>query len=230
MNNADLKASYQLIAELLLNPDDRTPNRIEPLKAQVGSALSSVMTHINTFLESPTAYSRDEYVQTLELSPPCPLYLGSYLFDEPSTCNGVGSSGRNAYMLELIGLYQHFELDLASRELPDFLPVMVDFLWISLHSDARNGKALRRWCLENHVLPGMEPLRDSLKKYKSAYQHVVEALRVTVEEDLERLADTPAWRPPGEDDGVSVSLPLLEESGAPDLSLEMQMTQSDFRP
>lgn len=230
MKSTDLTSSYQLIAELLLPPDEREQERIMTFRAGLGPSLSRVDELIAEFIARPESWSSDEFVPTLELAPSCPLYLGAHMFDEPSTCNGVGSSGRNAYMLELIGLYLHFNLDQAGGELPDFLPVMVDFLWISLQTPARDQVALRRWCLERHVIPALEPLSESLAKYESPYQLIVSALRETAEEDVRRMGDTPAWRAPGDDDHQAVSLPVLSESEDPLSAPEPQLSHSDFRP
>ena len=125
-------ACYRLIAELLLHPEDRDRDKIDVLFRALRDAPKKVREPISEFLNDPLALSRSEYVQTLELSPPCPLYLGSYLFDEPTTCRGVGTSGRNAFMLELSGLYGHFGFQMQGGELADYLPILVDFLGISL--------------------------------------------------------------------------------------------------
>ena len=127
MATDELKAAYQLIGELLLSPEQRDPQRVASLQARLGSAPPRAEAFIAEFFGDPGSQSRSEYVQTLELSPSCPLYLGAHLFDEPSTCSGIGTSGRNAYMLELIGLYGHFGIELNGSDLADFLPIMVDF-------------------------------------------------------------------------------------------------------
>lgn len=230
MSSIDLTSSYQLIAELLLPPDERDRKRITTLRKGLGPSLSRVDELVAEFLDHPESWSSEEYVPILELSPSCPLYLGVYLFDEPSTCNGIGSSGRNAFMLELIGLYQHFKLEVAGGELPDFLPIVVDFLGISLETPARDQVALRRWCLERHVLPGLDPLCESLAKYQSPHQLVVSALRETVEEDLRRMGETPIWQAPDEMDRHSISLPVLSESNEPMSAVEPQLSHSEFRP
>ncbi len=213
MCTADLTASYQLISELLLNPDDRDPERVEALRHGLEGALGEVHSWITKFLATAGSTSRDEYVQTLELSPPCPLYLGSYLFDEPTTCNGVGTSGRNVYMLELAGIYSHFGFDITARELPDYLPAIVDFLWISLENQDRDGIGLRRRFVEQYVFPGLKPLKAALQKYKSPYALLVSALQSAVEQDLSRMADdAPAWKPAEEASGTGVSLPVLSKT------------------
>lgn len=191
-----LTPSYQLIAELLLHPDDRDGARINTLLQQVAVEPLSELEPLRRFLSDPVASSKDEYVQTLELSPPCPLYLGAYLFDEPTTCRGVGTSGRNAFMLEINAVYRHFGFQLSGRELSDYLPAAVEFLGISLERSARDRIGLRRRLLEQYVRPGLGPLKEKLHQYESPYALLVEALESVVAEDLRHLGDVPAWRPP----------------------------------
>jgi nitrate reductase delta subunit len=134
-------------------------------------------------------------VRTIELSPPCPLYLGAHLFDEPTTCRNVGSSPRNGYMVELAAIYRHFGLELGARELPDYVPVVVDFLAASVELDDRDGIGLRRRLLERLVRPALAPLRDGLEKLESPYALLIAALERILELDLARLGDRPAWSP-----------------------------------
>lgn len=209
-----LTAGYRLIAELLLHPDERDEARIEPHRARLENAPVGVAEAISRFLAHPAAWSPDEYVQTIELAPPCPLYLGAYLFDEPTTCRGAGTSGRNAYMLELRGIYRHFGFDLSGRELSDYLPVVVDFLWISLEHRERDGIGLRRRFVEHYVRPGLSPLHRALTKYRSPYALLVSGLQGAVEEDLRQMEDAPAWKPPA--DGSAARgrrLPVLSGTG-----------------
>ncbi len=206
MKTAVLTAGYRIIAQLLLHPDDRDGAAIASLALELDGAAADL---IGEFLADAACGSREEYVQTLELSPPCPLYLGAYLFDEPTSCRGAGTSGRNAYMLELSGLYRHFGFELAGGELPDYLPAVVDFLWISLEYQDRDRIGLRRRLLKHYVLPGLDPLREALKKYHSPYGLLVSALATAVEQDLEQMDDAPAWRPPADPSGRITSLPVL---------------------
>ena len=198
MNREIRSASYRLIAELFLHPKDRDQEKIQTLLAELEPAPEGIREDISRFMDDPMTSSTDEYVQTLELSPPCPLYLGTYLFDEPTTCRGVGTSGRNAYMLELTGCYNHFGFQLSKGELPDFLPILIDFLWISLAHPEQDPIGLRRHFLEQYVLPGLKPFREKLAKYESPYRLLVSALEATVEDDQLEMGDEPAWQRPPE--------------------------------
>ncbi len=208
MNNAALSAGYRLIAQLLLHPDDRDGATVAALVKELEDAPGN---SIGGFMADAECGSRDEYVQTLELAPPCPLYLGAYLFDEPTSCRGAGTSGRNAYMLELSGLYRHFGFELTGGELPDYLPAIVDFLWISLEHRDRDTIGLRRRLLQHYVMPGLGPMREALEKYKSPYGLLVTALAKTLEQDIQQMGDEPAWRPPPDENGSVASLHVLDE-------------------
>jgi nitrate reductase delta subunit len=171
---------------------------------------------IERFLASPAAHNIEEYTQTLELTPPCPLYLGAHMYDEPSSCRGAGACGRNQYMIELGALYEHFGFSVEGRELPDFLPVMVEFLAVSLAHRDRDGIGLRRRFVEIYLQPGIPPLRKALQKYESVYDLLLEALELAVDEDQERLAEDPVWLAPE----VLEAIPVRAGSPSHDPSTE----------
>lgn len=190
----DLGAIYRVIAELMLNPAFRDEERTVLELARVPE--SAVRERIERFLASPQSADVGEYTQTLELAPPCPLYLGAYTYEEPSSCRGAGASGRNGFMIELAALYEHFGVTLGDKELPDFVPVVVEFLALSLDHPERDGIGLRRRVVEKYLQPALPPLRKALQKYESVYDLLIEALEIAVNEDLERLADDPVWLAP----------------------------------
>ncbi|NEV63532.1 nitrate reductase molybdenum cofactor assembly chaperone [Thiorhodococcus minor] len=214
----DLGAMYGVIAELLLNPAVRDEGRLErDLKALPATPMRD---SIERFLASPAAHDVDEYTQTLELTPPCPLYLGAHMYDEPNSCRGAGACGRNQYMIELKAMYEHFGFDLNGADLPDFLPVMIEFLAISVDHPERDGIGLRRRFVDQYLLPGIPPMRKALQKYESVYDLLMEALESVAEEDQERLADDPVWLAPE----VKATIPVrmgspVEEPSSQGLSM-----------
>ena len=52
----------------------------------------------------------------------------------PKTCANAAVSDRNGYMIELVGIYNHFGQKPNEKELPDYLPLMVDFLSMTTES------------------------------------------------------------------------------------------------
>ncbi|MCH8861143.1 MAG: molecular chaperone TorD family protein [Proteobacteria bacterium] len=193
---ARLSANYRLIAELLLYPEERDEHLIAEGLKGLKTAPKPLRKLIKSFIRQPASHSAEEYVATLELSPPCPLYMGSYLFDEPKSCRGAGMSGRNSYMMELANIYRHFGFELNGGELSDFLPVMVEFLAISLERQDMDQIGLRRSFIERYLLVGLDPLGEALSKYESPYGLLVEALGELLAEDAAQAGDAPAWTPP----------------------------------
>lgn len=190
----DLGAIYELIAELLLNPEVRDPEWVKGAVERLPK--SGVRELLERFNANPAAHNVDEYTQTLELTPPCPLYLGAHLYEEPNSCRGAGACDRNQYMIELGAIYEHFGLGVDGRELTDFLPVMIDFLGASAKRSEMDGIGLRRRFVEHYLAPGLPTLRAAMRKYESVYELLVEALEIAIDEDLERMAEDPVWLAP----------------------------------
>lgn len=208
METARLISRYRLIAELFVYPRERDQELIKAELDLLHQDQTSVREHIDAFLADPVSQSDEEYVSTLELSPPCPLYIGSYIFDEPSSCLGVGLSNRNAYMVELTNLYRHFGFELSTPELVDFLPIMVEFLAISLELEEGDPMGLRRWFLESCLAPGLKPLSEALCKYESPYARLIDALRTSLDEDVFLMGGLKAWEPPEGEVAPPVDCPV----------------------
>jgi nitrate reductase delta subunit len=134
---------------------------------------------LSRFLEDPIL--EEEYVELFELDPRCPLYLGSYSFDEPQTCAGAGTSDRNGYMIELLGIYKHLGLTPNGGELPDYLPLMVEFLALSAESE----DPIREKFIEEYILPYLPAMRSRLEELKTPYLYLLDALERVVRLDME---------------------------------------------
>ena len=195
-----LASCYRLIGELLLYPQERDQDRIEANLEALDDAPEKVREAVQKFLAAPRSQNADEYIDVLELDAPCPLYAGAYIFDEPKSCRGVGMSGRNAYMLEVGAVYKHYGLDASVRDLADFLPMMVEFLGLSLDRPDRDKIGLRRRFVEQYFQPALAPLIEKLEKFETPYAELVKALAVLAEEDLVTMFDHPVWVPPADSD------------------------------
>lgn len=211
MPSGDIASAYHLLEELFINPSMRDLDAISNWLKQTRAAMPEVGQQVDRFLGDDHATSSHEYVSTLELSPPCPLYLGAHLFEEPSTCSGISTSPRNAYMLELLGMYEHFGFDLGHIEMPDFLPVMLDFLALSSEGKKKDVLGLRRRMIEKYLLPGLPPLARGFEKFGSVYGLLIPAIELVAAEDLQRIGDVPMWRSPDEKSG-KVALNVITES------------------
>lgn len=215
MNRQQMTSAYRLISELFLYPEDRDIAVIETERAGLKDAPEEFREPIEAFFAAPAAMSTQEYVKTLELTPVVPLYLGAHLYDEPKSCRGAGMSWRNGYMIELTNIYRHFGVEFAGREMSDFVPVVIEFLGISLERRDQDDIGLRRYLVETLVVEGFDNLLVALRKYESPYGYLVEALSVTLADDIALMASGPKWRPSADDDAERLppnvaGLPMVE--------------------
>ncbi|MEE8326150.1 MAG: hypothetical protein V3R58_03845, partial [candidate division NC10 bacterium] len=99
-------------------------------------------------------------------------------------------SDRNGYMIELTGIYRHFGQVLDGTELPDYLPLMVEFLSLTVESrdDPVRGKLI-----DEYMVPFLPPMRSRLEELKTPYLHLLDALvRVmSVEPKTQPLSEQP---------------------------------------
>lgn len=167
------------------------------LASGVSDAPETVRSLLDRFCVSVESVSCEDYLQTLELSPRCPPYLGCYLFEEPSSCRGAARSDRNGYMIEIVNIYRHFGVALDPRELPDYLPVVADFLWISLERRDRDDIGLRNAFIEQYVQPALPGLLEGLRRTDSPYALPVEALQMLLQVELDSAGPRPAVRREG---------------------------------
>lgn len=215
-----LAPTYRLLADLFVYPE--AVDRDALLAGGREEVLPALREHVDeeaaglvaTFLDEYEDVSVDEYVETLELEPACPLYLGHYAFDEPETCREIADSDRNQYMVELNGIYEHFGFELAD-ELPDFLPAMVEFLWLTLPE--RDDELRREFADKLHsMLPGM---REQFEDHGTPYWRLVAALEQILAYDIEMSArvdeaDVDRGDPAVDEPGTSDQ--AVDNSGSPD--------------
>lgn len=170
-----LQRAYVLVAELWCSPRDV---EVEEVRREAGEVVRALRT---TDPEAASLLARflthypppeEEYVAQFELNPRCSLYLGSHVFEEPKTCAQAAVSDRNEYMLDLIGIYKHFGLGLKGKELPDFLPLVVEALALTAGVE----DPIREKLVKEYVLPFLSPLRAKLDALGTPYLHLLDAL------------------------------------------------------
>lgn len=160
---------YQFLAEALLYPEDRDAKKLAWLGAAAGAASPDLREAIVSMLADAQLDNCDTYLQTFEIAAQAPLYLGHYLYEEPKNCRAAAISGRNAYMIQLKNLYRHFGLEIQGGELPDFLPLMLDFLAMTAtHPDQKR----RHWMIQQYVFPALPALANGLRAAHNVYSRV----------------------------------------------------------
>lgn len=179
-----LQRVYALVADLWCNPQDvevesaqAETEKIIPILGEVDGEGAA---HLERFL-AHYPLVEEEYVELFELNPRCPLYLGSHTFDEPKTCAQAAVSDRNEYMIELGGIYKHFGMGLNGKELPDYLPLMVEFLALTAEAE----DPIREKFIREYVLPFLPPLHERLETLNSPYLHLADGLERLLKLDLE---------------------------------------------
>ncbi len=180
-----LKKTYNCVAELWCSPQDVD---MEKVRNEADEVVTSKILHrdvgalLAKFLEK-NIVAEEEYIEMFELDPRCPLYLGSYSFDEPSTCANAAVSDRNEYMIEIGAIYKHFGFELNGKELSDYLPLMIEFL--SLTVNKRND-SVRKKFIEEYMLPFLPPMGSKLKELKSQYLFLLDTVESLIKLDLDK--------------------------------------------
>jgi nitrate reductase delta subunit len=190
MNNINEKQlltdAYLLIGDLFCSPPeaDAEKERLEKDAERVVEGLNIIDQEssmlLARFLKEDTIPEED-YIDLFELQPQCSLYLGSHTYDEPKTCANAAISDRNGYMIELIGIYRHFGQMIDGKELPDYLPLMMDFLALTVEAkdDPVRGKFITEY-----LAPLLPPIRSRLEELETPYLHLLEALEKIINVDL----------------------------------------------
>jgi len=183
-----LLAGYRAVADLFVYPEsvdraeliERCRSEVVPvLRRETGAETAD---RLEAFLEEYEHLDADEYVQAHELDPACPLYLGHYEFDEPETCRDISDADRNQYMVELNAIYEHFGFELAD-ELPDFVPAMVEFCWLTMpdRDDGLRAEFIEKFA---RLLPGM---CERFESVGTPYRRLLAVLERLLEADLARF-------------------------------------------
>ena len=180
-----IKNVYKLISDLWCSPTDINIQNIKKDSENVIKKLEEVNKEaailLQKFIEEKTI-SEESYIDLFELDPKCPLYLGTHSYDEPKTCAGAGVSDRNKYMIELRAIYKHFEKIADEKELPDYLPLMIDFLSLTINS---KNDSVRGKFINEYLLPFLPPVQSKLKELKTPYVYLIDVLDKITNIDLE---------------------------------------------
>ncbi len=183
--------AYKLCSLLLQYPDERLlAGRQELAAAAAGLPRSPAAEAIQQFIAwwaaTPGLELAQHYVQTFDLNRRCGLYLTFY---------GLGDRReRGRALLRLRKLYRAAGLPQDGSELPDYLPLMLEF---AAHAPDRRGERLL-----HEQRPALELIRAALHEQGSPYAHVLDALAhllgVPAQIDRARAARLAAQGPPGE--------------------------------
>lgn len=170
--------SYRALAVLLSYPTPETAALMPAAMAALEGErlvppplLRKLMPLLNELSTADLYDAQSRYVDLFDRTRSLSLQLYEHVHGE--------SRDRGQAMVELLKLYSSRGLELTARELPDHLPVFLEFL---SQQPAEEAAALLGEAA--HVL---EALRERLKKRESGYAHVFDALLSLA--DAERNAE-----------------------------------------
>jgi nitrate reductase delta subunit len=151
-----LARAYACASRLLLNPSYLKGEELKLCERIGGDALDDA---VEMLREAYTAIAHrmsvdplgleELYISLFELAPRCPLYVTHYVSRDDRE--------RVAKMLRISGIYRSKGY-IVRGELPDFLPVILEFL--SLVDDSRTRRELISF-----VLPGVRELRNCVQGF-----------------------------------------------------------------
>lgn len=118
---------YKLLSALLEYPDQELIDHLPELREHITQCLDTDTTerdalHIFiTYLQSkPLTTLQEDYVQTFDLTPEHSLHLTHHLFGD--------DKNRGPALIDLGELYKDYGVEVVTNELPDYLPLVLEFI------------------------------------------------------------------------------------------------------
>ncbi|HEX6763457.1 MAG TPA: nitrate reductase molybdenum cofactor assembly chaperone [Gaiellaceae bacterium] len=197
---------YKLLSVLLRYPDERLVQGCDELRAAIAVLPSSTAAPLARFVEHVERHTALElaqaYVETFDLRRRGSLYLTYFRYGD--------TRKRGMALLRLKRLYTAAGLELEGGELPDYLPLMLEFA--SLAPDEAGEELFREH------RPGLELLRAGLHDAESPYADVLDALSACLPRltplERERIRALAAEGPPSEQVGLQPFAPPEVVPGA----------------
>jgi nitrate reductase delta subunit len=195
---------YKLLSVLLRYPDERlVAGRAEIEAAVAALPAAEGLRRFTAYLAGRTQLElAAAYVETFDLRRHTSLYLTYYLHGD--------TRKRGMALLRLKRLYAAAGLELAGGELPDYLPLMLEFA--ALAPDGAGETLLREH------RSGLELLRRGLRDAESPYAAVLDALCAGLPRlstlERERIRSLAAGGPPSEQVGLEPFAPPEVMPGA----------------
>ncbi len=197
LGDADLATAWQVASLLLEYPSDELVCRAPMLREAVAGLPADVGRPLAAYLDvldgTDLGDLQRDYVDTFDVTRKCALHL-TYFTHGDTRRRGVA-------LVRIKQTYRRSGADLDTTELPDFLPVVLEFG--ALHDLDAAWKIL----IDHRV--GIEMLRLALDRRSSRWLPVIDAVRACLPvldgEGEEALARLLAQGPPQEEVGLDTS-------------------------
>lgn len=200
-HNAHQRAITQMAASILLDyPSEANLAKYPVVAGSLAGLPQAIESRLRGFLDYAEQVGHDvlaqEYVTTFDQRRKCTLYLSYFLTGD--------TRKRGMALLSFTEAYKAAGWEMAANELPDYLPVVLEFAAVG---DAELAGVL----LSSHR-EGLEVLREALESMASPWAGVVSAVTATLppisSRTRERVLDLIAGGPPMEMVGVDALGPL----------------------
>lgn len=175
----EYKPSFHFFAQQLMYPEklDFHPTLLE----QSFDLHDPTYGYVQTYWEQMHQYTMDEikeiYTETFDFQKECALYMTYFKFED--------AKERGQMLAKLKILYEMFGLQMPDEELPDYLPLMCEFLYAAEWKGDPN--ATENFKMLIMVLEdGTFHLLKALEQLESPYFHLVKALRETLKDCVEQ--------------------------------------------
>ncbi|WP_313667220.1 nitrate reductase molybdenum cofactor assembly chaperone [Atlantibacter sp.] len=150
----------KIIALLMEYPNEELWEAADELRTAVAQEAPHVTPFAEQFFAAPLIDKQAEWCELFDRGRATSLLLFEHVHAE--------SRDRGQAMVDLMAQYEKAGLQLDSRELPDWLPLYLEYLSIQPEQDARQGL--------NDVAPILALLGGRLKQRQSPYSQLFDAL------------------------------------------------------
>jgi nitrate reductase molybdenum cofactor assembly chaperone NarJ/NarW len=198
MNHA-AGARFRLLSLLLSYPSDEIVDGRDEIASAAaglppGRARDAIGRFLDYFVATPPLALQQGYVETFDLQKRSSLYLTFFIHGD--------TRKRGQELLRLKRLYRAAGFILEGAELPDYLPLLLEFAAL----DPEHGE----WVLREHRA-GLELLQTHLREQRSPYAELLEAVRAGLpalgRAQLAELRRVAASGPPREEVGLEPFAP-----------------------
>lgn len=206
LDDGQRRVAHMAASVLLDYPDETDPGRFAIVRAALSLLPDEVAGLLGRFLddaeEMGTRRLAEHYVETFDRRRRCSLYLSYY--------DAGDTRKRGTAILAFRDALAATGWELTRKELPDFLPVVLEL-------SARSEGDIAGDLLASHR-DGLEVVRSALAQLGSPYQWVLEALALTLpdidDETRERYVSLVTQGPPAELVGIVDTLPFPQFGAA----------------
>lgn len=162
--------TYKILSALLDYPDQELIDNLPEIRIEIGKCphmdmaeKESLRKLIDHLANTPLIDLQEEYVKTFDLTPEHSLHLTHHLFGDDNDRN------RGPALIDLGELYKDYGISTTTNELPDYLPLILEFAALLEDNEATTFLADA-----NKVLT---VLADNLNKAGSPYAPLVSIVK-----------------------------------------------------